>query len=87
MPMSLNMTKFGHFFIRKFSSIKDFYTKNHEWLKIIQNDDHKALEKPLLRARIGITDYSQKALGDIVFIDMPKVETKYSAQGNILFLR
>lgn len=38
------------------------YTKDHEWAKI--NGDI---------ATIGITDYAQHALGDITFIDVPKV--------------
>ena len=39
------------------------YTKDHEWLKLI--DDKTAL--------IGITDYAQRELGDIVFIDISTV--------------
>jgi glycine cleavage system H protein len=35
------------------------YTKNHEWLKIEGNE-----------AYIGITDFAQKELGDIVFIEV-----------------
>ncbi|HEY2725819.1 MAG TPA: glycine cleavage system protein H, partial [Parafilimonas sp.] len=35
------------------------YTKDHEWLKMI--DDKTAI--------IGITDFAQRELGDIVFID------------------
>ncbi|NDD90717.1 glycine cleavage system protein GcvH [bacterium] len=38
------------------------YTKDHEWLKI----DRQV-------ATIGITDHAQSALGDIVYIDLPKV--------------
>jgi glycine cleavage system H protein len=38
------------------------YTKEHEWLKI----DGAA-------GTIGITDYAQDSLGDIVFVDLPKV--------------
>ena len=38
------------------------YTKEHEWVKI---------EKDL--ATIGITDYAQGELGDIVFVELPKV--------------
>jgi glycine cleavage system H protein len=42
---------------------KDFrYTKEHEWLKA----DGKT-------ATIGITDYAQQSLGDIVFVEAPKV--------------
>ena len=39
-----------------------FYTKEHEWVKIEGS-----------RARIGITDYAQSSLGDITFIELPKV--------------
>ncbi len=38
------------------------YTSEHEWVK---------LEGDL--ATIGITDYAQSQLGDIVFVDLPKV--------------
>src|SRR3954469_18079226 len=38
------------------------YTKEHEWLK----SDGKT-------ATIGITDYAQGSLGDIVFVELPKV--------------
>ncbi|MCX5668434.1 MAG: glycine cleavage system protein GcvH [Candidatus Omnitrophica bacterium] len=38
------------------------YTKDHEWAKIDGDD-----------ATIGITDYAQHALGDITFVDVPKV--------------
>lgn len=39
-----------------------FYTKEHEWVKA----DGKT-------ATIGITDYAQDHLGDITFVDLPKV--------------
>ena len=38
------------------------YSKDHEWIKI-ENEI----------AIIGITDYAQESLGDIVFIELPKV--------------
>lgn len=40
-----------------------YYTKEHIWVKI-DNDI----------ATIGITDYGQRQLGDIVFIDLPELE-------------
>jgi glycine cleavage system H protein len=40
------------------------YSVDHEWVKIDGN-----------RARIGITDYAQDALGDVVYVEMPKVGT------------
>ncbi|MCB2290115.1 glycine cleavage system protein GcvH [Clostridium sp. CS001] len=36
------------------------YTKNHEWIRV-EGD----------KAYIGITDYAQTLLGDIVFVDLP----------------
>jgi len=38
------------------------YTKEHEWIKVDGN-----------QATIGITDYAQNSLGDIVFVELPKV--------------
>ena len=39
-----------------------FYTKEHEWVKIDG-----------ARAVIGITEHAQNALGDIVYVELPKV--------------
>ncbi len=38
------------------------YTKEHEWIRI---DNHLGT--------IGITDYAQDALGDVTFVELPKV--------------
>lgn len=38
------------------------YTKEHEWVLPEGN-----------RARVGITDYAQKQLGDVVFLELPEV--------------
>jgi glycine cleavage system H protein len=38
------------------------YTKEHEWVKA-EGD----------RARVGITDYAQNQLGDVVFLELPEV--------------
>lgn len=43
------------------------YTKDHEWVKI-ENDD---------TAVIGITDYAQHALGDLVYVEVPKLGAQY----------
>ena len=40
-----------------------FYTKEHEWVQNIEGKKY----------RIGITDYAQGALGDIVYVQLPKV--------------
>jgi glycine cleavage system H protein len=44
------------------------YTKSHEWVKA----DGKT-------ASIGITNYAQESLGDIVFVDLPKAGTEVTA--------
>jgi glycine cleavage system H protein len=41
------------------------YTKEHEWIKADGNT-----------ATIGITNHAQDSLGDIVFVDLPKVGTE-----------
>ena len=46
------------------------YTKDHEWLKLV--DDKTAI--------IGITDYAQGELGDIVFVDITSVGKDLSAE-------
>ncbi|MSO84613.1 MAG: glycine cleavage system protein GcvH [Rhodospirillales bacterium] len=43
------------------------YTKEHEWIRI---EGAVAL--------VGITDYAQKQLGDIVFVELPAVGTKFA---------
>ena len=41
------------------------YTKDHEWVMISGSD-----------ARVGITDYAQKQLGDVVYLELPEVGRK-----------
>lgn len=48
------------------------YSKDHEWARA-QGDV----------VRIGITDYAQDALGDVVFVDLPKVGTSIDAHAAI----
>ncbi len=38
------------------------YTKDHEWIRFDAE-----------RGRVGITDYAQKQLGDVVFVELPEV--------------
>jgi glycine cleavage system H protein len=45
------------------------YTKDHEWAKA----DGK-------RYRVGITAFAQEQLGDVVFVELPKVGTKVTAK-------
>jgi glycine cleavage system H protein len=44
------------------------YTKEHEWIQTNGN-----------AATIGITHYAQESLGDIVFVDLPKVGAEITA--------
>lgn len=41
-----------------------FYTKDHEWIRV--EGEH---------AFVGITDFAQKELGDIVFLDIPSLNS------------
>jgi glycine cleavage system H protein len=45
------------------------YTKEHEWVR----------EEDEGRVRVGITDYAQDALGDVVYVDVPEVGTAVTA--------
>lgn len=45
------------------------YTKEHEWVR----DEGGG------RVRVGITDYAQDALGDVVYVDVPEVGTQLTA--------
>jgi len=41
------------------------YTKDHEWIEL-EGD----------RGKVGITDYAQQQLGDVVYVDLPEVGAK-----------
>ena len=45
------------------------YSEEHEWLKVEEGG----------RARIGITDFAQSELGDIVFVELPEVGDEVTA--------
>ena len=44
------------------------YTSDHEWVSVDGN-----------RARVGITDYAQDALGDVVYVQVPTVGSAVTA--------
>ncbi len=48
------------------------YTSDHEWVSVDGT-----------RARIGITDYAQGELGDVVFVDLPRVGSEVSAGASL----
>jgi len=47
------------------------YSTDHEWARVEQG-----------RVRVGITDYAQDALGDVVFVELPDVGTKVEVGGS-----
>ena len=44
------------------------YTKEHEWVRAMDNE-----------ATIGITDFAQSQLGDIIFLELPEIGDKVAA--------
>ena len=49
------------------------YTKSHEWLLDLGNGT----------VRVGLSDFAQHSLGDIVFIDLPKVGDILKAESSL----
>ena len=49
-----------------------YYTKDHEWVKLEGN-----------LARIGVTDYAQKQLGDVVYVELPEVGKVVKQAGGV----
>ncbi|PIE77149.1 MAG: glycine cleavage system protein H [Clostridiales bacterium] len=45
-----------------------YYTKDHEWVSVEGN-----------LATIGISDYAQHSLGDIVYVELPEVDEAFDA--------
>ncbi|SHK54516.1 glycine cleavage system protein GcvH [Thermocrinis minervae] len=59
--------------VGKYIVLKDrYYTKEHEWVLVKGK-----------KAWVGITDYAQKELGDIVYVDLPEKDSHYEA-GDVL---
>ena len=48
------------------------YTESHEWVRLESDGS----------VTVGITEYAQDALGDIVFVELPTVGKSYSAGGD-----
>ena len=49
------------------------YTEDHEWVSPEENG----------RVKVGITDYAQDSLSDVVFVELPNVGDKYQ-QGEVM---
>jgi glycine cleavage system H protein len=48
------------------------YSKEHEWVKIDGDV-----------ATVGITDYAQNSLGDIVYVELPKIGAQVAQMGSV----
>ena len=46
-----------------------YYTEDHEWVRRTGDDT----------VRVGITDFAQAALGDVVFVELPDVDAEVTA--------
>ena len=46
------------------------YAESHEWVKVLENNV----------VEVGISDYAQESLGDVVFVELPEVGTQVSAK-------
>jgi glycine cleavage system H protein len=56
-----------------FFALKRKYTEDHEWVELTGNI-----------CKFGITDYAQKALGDVVYIEVPSVGDQVAQKGKNL---
>jgi glycine cleavage system H protein len=45
------------------------YSKDHEWVEILADN----------QAYVGITDFAQEAMGDIVFVELPELDSEFAA--------
>lgn len=55
------------------------YSTDHEWALLLKAPDGDAGEST--QVRIGITDYAQDALGDVVFVELPTVGQQVDSGG------
>ena len=49
------------------------YTKEHEWAEPVEK-----------QVKVGITDYAQQELGDVVFVDLPEVGSEFNKGDSLL---
>lgn len=50
-----------------------YYTKDHEWIQVLEDGT----------ALVGVSDYAQKELGDLAYVELPEVGTEVS-KGDVL---
>jgi glycine cleavage system H protein len=49
------------------------FTAEHEWLRLAEDG----------RVTVGITDYAQEQLGDIVYVELPEIGTRFDTTANL----
>jgi glycine cleavage system H protein len=49
-----------------------YYTKEHEWVRVERDN-----------CRVGVTDYAQNSLHEIVYVDLPKVGARVAQMDNL----
>ncbi len=73
------------------------FTKEHEWLSLLslekkepserkklqESSEREKLQEQNIIGTVGITDYAQKQLGDIVSVELPKVGSKVKQFGRL----
>jgi len=64
----------NHTFARYYSNTPNDrkYAKTHEWIKVVGTE-----------GTIGITDFAQKSLGDVVYVDLPSIGKPIKAHGSV----
>ncbi|MGB3456437.1 MAG: glycine cleavage system protein GcvH [Litorimonas sp.] len=53
------------------------FSKDHEWIRVTKDENGTDT------ATVGISDYAQKQLGDVVFVELPQVGDEVDAGGEI----
>ncbi|CAF1680695.1 unnamed protein product [Adineta ricciae] len=48
-----------------------YFTKKHEWIQLLDAN------KKSIEVRVGISDHAQRALGDVVYCELPSVGAKF----------
>ncbi len=46
-----------------------YFTEDHDWIELLEEN----------RVRIGITEYAQEQLGDVVYVELPEVDDELEA--------
>ena len=64
------ITRNSIYWRKKMENLK--FTKNHEWIRVEGNKGY-----------VGISDYAQHAMGDVVFVELPELDAAFKKDDNI----